>query len=104
LAQSYYKEFWIITKSREKLYPALIKNRTTGKSSYRILADGSNTQSDGQEIADPVEAIRSFLAFKSMRFGREGGGHDNRYKRGSEFVVEIGATAAFRSSNPSLLW
>jgi hypothetical protein len=93
VAQSYFREFWIITNKGEKLYPALIRNRASGKASYRILADGSNKISDGEEVNNPVEAIGKFLAFRSLRFGREGA-PDNR----------LGASPAFKASNPSVRW
>lgn len=103
MAKSYFEDFWIVTDKGEKLCPALIENRTTGKSTYRLLAEGSNKKEDGYETVDPVEAIRLFLGYRSLRFGSEGR-LDNRFKRGSRFVREIGATPAFKKANPSLRW
>jgi|GEM_PF-4011039 hypothetical protein len=103
MAQSYFHDFWIVTDKGETLYPALIKRRG-GSSSYRILADGSNRLEDGMEVVDPVEAVKHFLNYKSLRFGKPGGGPDNRFKRGSNFVRSIHATSAFKAANPTLVW
>jgi len=104
MAQAYFKDFWIVTNKGEKLYPTRIKSRETGVATYRILADGSNRQEDGKEIADAVEAIRLFLAYSSLRFGNEKTKSDNRFKRGSNFVANVDATSAFKAAHPTLRW
>ena len=97
----YYTEFWIVTTDGRKLYPSLIRDRQTGRLSYRTLANGSNLKSAGKSYDDPVEAIRAFLAGASLRFGAPG--HtDNRFDLRGPKTARVDATPAFRAANPSL--
>lgn len=101
MAQSYFEDFWLFTTSGEKLFPARILDKDTGRATFRALARGNNEKANGRQFDDPVEAIKAFLSGKALRFGAPGV-PDNRFYHDGPQTAKLGATPGFRAAHPNL--
>lgn len=104
MAQDYFIEFWIDTFDGRRLHPARIKNRTTGRLTYRQLTASSNLTSTNIEYDTAEEVVQAFLAGASVRFGSSSTTDDRGFTRDGRLVKSFGSTPMFRAANPSFFW
>jgi hypothetical protein len=101
VAQSYFKDFWIITTDGDRVFPARILDKDTGEATYRTLARGNNEKANGRLYREPLPAIEAFLNGAALRFGPVGKS-DNRFYKDGPKTARVDATPAFRAANPHL--
>jgi len=104
VAQEYFTDFWIVTHDGRKLFPAKIRNRTTGRSTFRQLDPGTNLTSRNTEFDSVEDAVRAFLAGACIRFGAASEPDDRGFSRDGRLVASYGSTPSFRAANPTFRW
>lgn len=85
------KTFYLLHRSGAKLYPYLIKKRSTGTVAFRVAAPGKRDAHDlGEEITDIAAVMDKVYHYGySIRAKAEDGSRDGSYRAAGRSIVGV---------------